>query len=64
VSPLARIPELLKPGDPVDENWRAINELIEWAKAMETDRQVLEVRVDRIDRKPDWGEGGGENVWG
>lgn len=61
---LARIPTPPKEGEPVNENWRSIAELIEWAKQIQAEKESMDLRLASVERKTDWGDGGaGKETW-
>ena len=56
---MSALPRPLKPGAPVKENWREVNNLLADLKSLRSQVAKLEGSVEALKREPGWKDAGG-----
>lgn len=55
---MANLPAPLRVGEPNNQNWRAINAILEVVKALQSQVDCLSLELANLKRRPDWSGGG------
>ena len=62
---MRNLPVDLKQGESVETDWKAANDLLAWARQMQTEKEALEFRTANLERRLTGGAGGtgGDARW-